>query len=41
MFEDPDNAFNVYERYKKMYMKFGGDAFSTINSTKFNEYFKF
>lgn len=41
MFADPDNAFNVFERYKKMYMKFGGDVFSTINSTKFNEYFKF
>ena len=41
MFEDPDNAFNVFERYKKMYAKFGGEAFSTINANKFNEYFKF
>lgn len=39
MFADPDAAFHVYETYKKTYKKFGGDSISTIDATKFNEFF--
>jgi len=39
MFADPDAAMHVYEKYKKVYKKFGGDSISTINATSFNQFF--
>jgi hypothetical protein len=41
MFGDPDNAMQVYAKYKKTYQKFGGDSISTTDANKFNEFFKF
>ena len=41
MFDDPDNAMNVYSTYKKTYKKFGGDSISTTDANKFSEFFKF
>jgi len=41
MFEDPDNAMNVYSTYKKTYKKFGGDSISTTDVKQFNKFFKF
>ena len=40
MFEDPDNAMNVYATYKKTYKKFGGDSISTTDANQFNKFFK-
>ena len=40
MFEDPDNAMNVYATYKKTYKKFGGDSISTTDASQFNKFFK-
>jgi hypothetical protein len=39
MFADPDAAMYVYEKYKKVYKKFGGDSISTINAESFNQFF--
>ena len=39
MFADPDAAMHIYEKYKKVYKKFGGDSISTINATSFNQFF--
>jgi len=40
MFDDPDNAMNVYATYKKTYKKFGGDSISTTDANQFNKFFK-
>lgn len=40
MFADPDNALHVYNKFVKVYRKFGGSSISTINATKFQEFFK-
>ena len=40
MFDDPDNAMNVYATYKKTYKKFGGDSISTTDASQFNKFFK-
>lgn len=39
MFEDPDNAIMVYEKYKQYYKKFGGQSITTINKDVFNTFF--
>jgi len=41
MFNDPDNAMQVYEKYIKTYKKFGGDSVSTTDAENFNKFFKF
>jgi len=40
MFEDPDKAIVVYEKYKQYYQKFGGQSISTINKDIFNQFFE-
>jgi hypothetical protein len=40
MFEDPDKAITVYEKYKQYYQKFGGQSITTINKDIFNQFFE-
>ena len=40
MFEDPDNAIRIYEKYRHHYMQFGGSHIISTNENTFNQFFE-
>jgi hypothetical protein len=40
MFENPDAALHIYEKYRHYYMNYGGTHISSTNENTFNNFFE-
>ena len=40
MFEDPDQALVIYEKYRHYYMNYGGTHVTSTNENTFNKFFE-